>query len=141
LIIFSAGGHIYKDVETGLIGSYQVDNGSVATEVAEYILGNEKELKDGRPNEEELNGGRPNEEELNGGRSNTENIILEGLKETRLGGRFEKIKDNPAVYIDGAHNPGAVTRLRETIELYFTNKKIVFIIGVLADKDYEEELK
>ena len=41
--------------------------------------------------------------------------------------------------IDGAHNPGAVLKLRDYIDLHFTNKKITFIMGVLADKDFAEE--
>lgn len=67
--------------------------------------------------------------------------IQRGLTEAYWPGRFEKIKENPDIYIDGAHNTDAIKKLRETIEMYFTNRKIIFIIGVLADKDYENMMK
>lgn len=52
-------------------------------------------------------------------------------------GRFEKIGKKPDFYIDGAHNEAAAKSLAETIGFYFTNKKIIYIIGVLKDKEYD----
>ena len=65
--------------------------------------------------------------------------IDEGIEQTYWPGRMETICENPLFIIDGAHNPGAVLKLRDYIDLHFTNKKITFIMGVLADKDYSEE--
>lgn len=67
--------------------------------------------------------------------------IYEGMKNAVWPGRMEIINENPLIVIDGAHNPAAANMLRETIEMYFTNKRIAFIMGVLADKDYREEAK
>lgn len=53
-------------------------------------------------------------------------------------GRFEKIAKKPDFYIDGAHNEAAARSLSQTIEFYFTNKKIIYIMGVLKDKEYEK---
>lgn len=52
-------------------------------------------------------------------------------------GRFEKIGKKPDFYIDGAHNEAAAKSLAETIGFYFTNRKIIYIIGVLKDKEYD----
>ena len=65
--------------------------------------------------------------------------IDEGIEETYWPGRMETICEEPLFIIDGAHNPGAVLKLRDYIDLHFTNKRITFIMGVLADKDYTEE--
>ncbi len=65
--------------------------------------------------------------------------IDEGIEQTYWPGRMETICENPLFIIDGAHNPGAILKLRDYIDLHFTNKKITFIMGVLADKDYSEE--
>lgn len=65
--------------------------------------------------------------------------IREGIKKAFIPGRFEKISDNPPVYIDGAHNPDAVLKLRSTLEEKFADKKKLFVMGVLADKDYDKE--
>jgi dihydrofolate synthase/folylpolyglutamate synthase len=64
--------------------------------------------------------------------------IKEGLYNTKWSGRFECVGTEPYFFIDGAHNPDAAKLLRETIEMYFINKRIIFIIGILADKEYKK---
>lgn len=66
--------------------------------------------------------------------------IENGIKNASISGICERINDTPAIYIDGGHNPGAAFNLKNTLEMYFTNKKLVYIIGVLADKDYDTVL-
>lgn len=67
--------------------------------------------------------------------------IKTGLELAVWRGRFEKISSNPDIYIDGAHNEEAARRIRQSIEIYFTNRRLIFIIGVLADKDYKAMLR
>ena len=45
----------------------------------------------------------------------------------------------PQVIVDGAHNPHGMKQLKESLEYYFEGKRIVGIMGVLADKAYDEE--
>lgn len=70
---------------------------------------------------------------------NTEKYIKNGIENAVWKGRFEIISKQPLFVIDGAHNPGAIEELVKCIDLYFTNKRITFIMGVLADKDFEKE--
>lgn len=63
--------------------------------------------------------------------------IMDGLKKTYWPGRMTKACDNPQMYVDGAHNEAAWEFLREGVKKYFTNRKIIYIIGVLKDKEYE----
>lgn len=72
---------------------------------------------------------------------NVDDYIELGLQEAFWPGRMEVICNNPLVVIDGGHNPDAIKKLKESIDLYFTNKKITFIMGVLADKDFRQEAK
>ena len=37
----------------------------------------------------------------------------------------------------GAHNPDAAYSLRRSLDEYFPNKRLIFIIGVFKDKDYD----
>lgn len=67
--------------------------------------------------------------------------VLEGLANVRLPGRFERIAKEPDFYIDGAHNEGAALCLRETVQSCFPGRRLVYIIGVLADKEYEKMLR
>lgn len=72
-----------------------------------------------------------------GGEQISDDKVKEGLFKTRWPGRLELLATNPAFYMDGAHNPDAALRLSEFLEKHFTNKKIVYIMGVLGDKEYD----
>ncbi|MBO7710812.1 MAG: bifunctional folylpolyglutamate synthase/dihydrofolate synthase [Lachnospiraceae bacterium] len=70
----------------------------------------------------------------------SESIVRKGFAGARLEGRFEAVRQKPTVIMDGAHNPEAALRLRETLEAYFPGKRLIYIMGVFADKDYSEEI-
>ena len=42
----------------------------------------------------------------------------------------------PLVIFDGAHNPQGIAAAVESIKLYFGDKKVYLLTGVLRDKDY-----
>lgn len=67
--------------------------------------------------------------------------LRQGLFDTKWPGRFEPIAQNPLFIVDGAHNRDAALRLAESIRFYFTNKRIIYIMGILRDKEYEEIIK
>ena len=50
------------------------------------------------------------------------------------------VSEDPLLIIDGAHNEDAAVQLAETVENCFTNKRLTYIIGVLADKEHEKML-
>jgi len=108
----SSAGIEYKDLRISMIGSYQPDNAAVAIECIEKLAEN--------------------------GYIISRKDIRKGLEAAVWKGRFEKVRDNPLIFVDGAHNPGAAVRLKETIDRYFKGYKKIFIMGVLADKDYED---
>lgn len=66
--------------------------------------------------------------------------IRAGIAAARWPGRFETISKNGRFVIDGAHNEDAARKLRDTVRNYFTNRKITYIIGVLADKEHGKML-
>lgn len=102
-------------VKISMMGAYQLINACTAIETLEILRSKGYDITD-------------------------ENII-EGMKNAKWPGRMEVVKEQPLIVIDGAHNPGAAVKLKESIEMYFTNKRIAFIMGVLADKDYSKEIK
>lgn len=65
-------------------------------------------------------------------------LIKESLMEAKWEGRFEKISESPLFIRDGAHNIDGAGALKESIEKHFTNRKILYIIGVLEDKEYDK---
>lgn len=62
--------------------------------------------------------------------------IRAGLEAAAWQVRFERIEAPVEIYLDGAHNVDACIRLRESVERYFKKRYLIFIIGVLRDKEY-----
>ncbi|HIU75649.1 MAG TPA: hypothetical protein IAC62_07190 [Candidatus Pelethocola excrementipullorum] len=63
--------------------------------------------------------------------------IVEGMAKTRWNGRFTKISEEPLILVDGAHNPDAAQKLRQSIQQYLAGRRLIFINGMYSDKDYE----
>lgn len=106
----------YKGMKLSFMGTYQLSNGAAALEALD-CLRNEAGLI------------LPQEK------------IRYAFQRILWPGRFERIAEKPDFYIDGAHNEAAVKSLVKTVEFYFTNKKIIYIMGVLKDKDYEKMIQ
>ncbi|MCM1305655.1 MAG: bifunctional folylpolyglutamate synthase/dihydrofolate synthase [Butyrivibrio sp.] len=102
----------WKKMEIALAGKYQPENAALALEAINALRGE--------------------------GLSIPEEAVRRGLAEAAWHGRFTVIGKKPCFVIDGAHNEDAARRLAESIDFYFTNKRIIYIIGVLKDKEYEK---
>lgn len=70
----------------------------------------------------------------------TNEAVEKGLLSVRWPGRFQILRREPLIILDGAHNPGAAAALRVMIEKY-VGEKVVLIFGVLKDKDYKSMLE
>ncbi|MBE6818230.1 MAG: bifunctional folylpolyglutamate synthase/dihydrofolate synthase [Ruminococcaceae bacterium] len=66
--------------------------------------------------------------------------VFKGIKAARLPARMELVSRNPAVIIDGAHNAEAMDYLCKNIRHFFSDKKIVAITAMMADKEWKESL-
>lgn len=105
----------YHNLEIRLAGVYQIQNAAVAVEAILCLN------RLGYPV--------------------TEDQMRTGLLKTVWRGRFTVLSENPVFVIDGAHNADAARVLRESVKLYFTNRKIFYIMGIFRDKEYEEIIK
>ncbi len=54
---------------------------------------------------------------------------------------MEVVSEKPLIVLDGAHNVQAAKALKNSIEHYFKDKNIIYIFGVLKDKDYKSILE
>ena len=61
--------------------------------------------------------------------------IISGISNVKWPGRFEIISEDPVVILDGAHNPHGIIATAQSLKDHFGDKKIVFVLGVMADKD------
>lgn len=120
------------------LGTYQIKNAKTAVEVA-LVLDKALTEKTNICDESDKNNSTGMENNINNSGNTIEKNIKKGIEKTVWPGRMEVISKEPLIIIDGAHNPGAVLELRKTLDLYFTNKRITFIMGVLSDKDFSKE--
>jgi dihydropteroate synthase len=62
-------------------------------------------------------------------------VIADGLRSATWPGRFEVFSTDPMVVLDGSHNPGATSTLRDLIDRYeYENLHVVF--AAMSDKDH-----
>ena len=67
-----------------------------------------------------------------------EDDIRTGLANVKWPFRFEKICDDPLVFVDGAHNADAAEKLRKTIEDRLGGCNIILVMGMFRDKEYDK---
>jgi len=70
----------------------------------------------------------------------SKHAIIQGLFFTSWRGRFDVIAREPYFVIDGAHNEDAARQLKKAVEAYFLDRRVIGIMGVFADKEYEKIL-
>lgn len=102
----------WNDVEINLklIGEHQVINVSTAISAAEKL----KKL----------------------GYKITDSNIKTGIEKTAIPARFEILSQEPLVILDGAHNADGIDSFVATLENLLPNKKKLFVVGTMRDKDY-----
>lgn len=64
-----------------------------------------------------------------------ENALKDGLKDKLPKGKFEVIQGDPMFIIDGAHNPDAINKLRNDVELLGLEKEVFVIFATFKDKN------
>lgn len=67
--------------------------------------------------------------------------IDRGLSAARWPGRLELLRRSPDFIVDGAHNPQCADALMDSLETLYRGKKLIFLTGVLADKDWQQMLR
>lgn len=64
-----------------------------------------------------------------------EDIVRIGAKKVHWSGRTELFFEDPVTILDGAHNAGGSLSLAKYIEEYLTEYRLLFVFGVMADKE------
>ncbi|WP_353856485.1 folylpolyglutamate synthase/dihydrofolate synthase family protein [Bacillus sp. Bos-x628] len=106
----------YPLLETGLIGTHQRQNASLAVLLIEWL-------------------------EQQGAIEIKKEHIYEGIRHAVWAGRFEKVSDHPPVYLDGAHNEEGMIRLIETVHAHFSHKQVHVCFSALKDKPYKQMIQ
>jgi dihydrofolate synthase/folylpolyglutamate synthase len=105
----------WHDLQTPLLGHYQVQNAALALAASELLNKLKAEI--------------------------SFKSIKNGLTKTRLPGRLEIVSDKPLVILDGAHNLIAARNLSKFLAANLVNRRIILVVGILDDKPYAPMLK
>ena len=108
---FSSSLASFSKLEIGLEGAYQQENASLALQSFLLFMASREEKIE-------------------------EELVRQALQETHWAGRLERIR--PQIYLDGAHNLPALTRLVEFIqEKIQQGYQVRILFGALKRKDYQ----
>lgn len=111
----------YEQLKMRLLGVHQYENAAAAILAATAFF---KSDAAGRFSEEQI-----------------EKSIRRGILKTGWRGRMEILRKEPFLMVDGAHNSNGVAALKESLAALFPGEKFHFIMGVMADKDYENMIE
>ncbi|MBQ9066550.1 MAG: 5-formyltetrahydrofolate cyclo-ligase, partial [Clostridia bacterium] len=100
----------WTDVHLSLLGDYQLRNAAVVLETVSALRRRGWNLP--------------------------EEAVRDGLSHTVWPARFEVLHRDPVFLLDGGHNPQCAEALTESLRDLLPGRKVVFLCGVLRDKDY-----
>lgn len=101
-----------KDIRLSLNGAYQLENVAVVLKAVEVLR--------------------------TAGLSISERAVRAGLESTVWKCRMQVLRRDPPIILDGSHNPHGVKALVSSLRGLFGDKKLIFVMGILADKAYDE---
>lgn len=102
----------YDNLSLPLAGGHQAENASVAAATCEAFLKKALSLKK----------------------------IRQAFERASSPGRFELIRREPLIVLDGAHNPAGIRRLAATLKQVVFNK-LVLVLAILEEKNVQEMLE
>ena len=105
-------------MKPGLMGAYQLENGAAAMLAAQKFLsqiGFDEERADA--------------------------AIEAGIHTAIWKGRMEILSREPYLMVDGAHNSNGIHALKTSLMKLYPDEKFHFVMGVMADKDYEKMIE
>ncbi|MEM2350606.1 MAG: folylpolyglutamate synthase/dihydrofolate synthase family protein [Candidatus Bathyarchaeia archaeon] len=106
---------IYEDLTLSMIGLHQVVNAATAVGAIELLS---------------LRGIEVHEES-----------IRRGLGNAFWPGRFEIVERKPMIILDCAKDPRAASAIRREFERLFSSRRVILVVGISSDKDYESMMR
>ncbi|WP_130348184.1 bifunctional tetrahydrofolate synthase/dihydrofolate synthase [Herbihabitans rhizosphaerae] len=104
-------GGVYDEIFLPLHGAHQAGNAVLALAAVEAFFG------------------------AGAGRQLDVEAIREGFAGLVVPGRLERVRQAPSVFVDAAHNPHGARALAAALDEEFDFRKLVAVVGVMADKD------
>lgn len=108
--------HSFEELLISMMGKHQIENASLAITTALLLRENYQF-------------------------SISEKNIRSGLIEASWKGRLEKLSNDPHIIVDGSHNEEGTQALVDTLKSRYSDKKLIFVMAALADKDLSAMMK
>jgi dihydrofolate synthase/folylpolyglutamate synthase len=105
----------YERLHTPLLGEHQALNAGVAVTTIKALASYGIEIPD--------------------------DAVYQGLEQACWPARLEIMGNNPTVLIDAAHNVDGAKTLRKALDSLFSYRKLILVLGMLADKEREKVLE
>lgn len=117
----------FDKLQTSLLAGYQIENAALALEAALALRCRGFDISD--------------------------EALRAGIAQATWPGRFEIVQfasgetvpeqpvRHPAIVVDGGHNPQGARALAQSIREVFAGRRVIFVMGVLADKAYGEMIE
>lgn len=105
----------YRNLKLGLLGKYQMRNAATVIDAVELLREKGVEISD--------------------------EALRTGLRETVWPARFELLREEPPLFVDGGHNPHGVRGTVETYQRLFPDQKAKIIMGMMRDKDVLQSIE
>ncbi|MBR6238539.1 MAG: bifunctional folylpolyglutamate synthase/dihydrofolate synthase [Lachnospiraceae bacterium] len=67
----------------------------------------------------------------------SDDVIAAGFADVKWPGRLQIVSRKPLTFIDGAHNPDAALRLKESLDILIPDRPKILIMGMLKDKEID----
>lgn len=99
----------YGELLLPLAGSHQVKNAANVLTVVEVLKGEGFAIPD--------------------------RAVRQGIERTVWPARFERLSRSPDFILDGGHNPQCIQAAVQALQDYYPGKKVVFLTGMMKDKD------
>ena len=71
----------------------------------------------------------------------SDQTVERGLADTRWPGRLEVLREHPIILLDAAHNPAGVEVLCRHLDAHLSDRRLVTVMGMLADKDHRPSIR
>lgn len=110
---YSFRGHIFPSIKSNLMGEHQAANLGLA--LTAYILYCEQHKH----------------------RVDLQKVYS-AMQNINWAGRMQVLSHQPDIIVDGAHNVHGVKALMNTLNKVYPQRKIRFVVSILADKDYAQ---
>lgn len=68
----------------------------------------------------------------------SDEAIRTGIAAARWPGRLERLRENPDLIVDGAHNPAGARALAAYVDEFYAGERRTLIFGAMRDKSIEE---